>query len=104
MISGTDKERGRETMTKHELIQQAAKAAQVTQETAGAIIAAALDAAADALARGDAITIRDFGTLEARQRKGRTIQLNGKANAIPAYITAAFVPAKALKDKLNGEA
>ena len=90
-------------MTKQDIIKQAAKAAGVTQETAAAIITAALDAAADALTHGDAITIQQFGKLETRQRKGRTLKFaEGKTAEIPARITAAFVPAKALKDRLNG--
>lgn len=90
-------------MTKQELIKQAAKASGVTQETAAAVINAALDAAADALIQGESVTARGFGTLERRQRKARkALDLNTGDNiTIPASYNLAFITAQTLKDKLN---
>ena len=90
-------------MTKQELIKQAAKASGVTQETAAAVINAALDAAADALLQGESVTARGFGTLERRERKERKARdLNtGAAITIPGSYTLAFTTAQTLKDKLN---
>lgn len=92
-------------MTKQELIRQAAKASGTTQETAAAVINAALEAAADALLQGESVTARGFGTLERRERKARTTRdLNtGAAITIPASYNLAFVAAQTLKDKLNGK-
>ncbi len=91
-------------MTKHDIIKAAAIATGNTQETTAAILSAALDAATDALIRGDKITMRGFGTLETRQRKGRTARnyITGADVIVAPRVTAAFVPAQALKDKLNG--
>lgn len=105
MISGTSKERQGQAMTKLDLIKQAAKASGATQETAAAVINAAIDAAADALLQGDAVIARGFGTLERRQHKARTAQaINGSGSiTIPARYTIRFTAAQALKDRLNGE-
>ena len=90
-------------MTKQELIRQAAKASGTTQETAAAVINAALEAAADALLQGESVTARGFGTLERRQRKARTARdLNtGAAIMIPESYTITFTIAQTLNDKLN---
>jgi len=93
-------------MTKHDIIKAAAAAAGQTQETAAAVINAALDAAADALLRGETVTARGFGTLERRQRKARTTRnLNtGERFTIPESYTIGFSAAQTLKDKINGGA
>lgn len=92
-------------MTKQELIRRAAKASGTTQETAAAVINAALDAAADALLQGETVIARGFGTLERRQRKARKARdLNtGAAIEIPASYSLAFTTAQTLKERLNGE-
>lgn len=92
-------------MTKNEIIKAAAKAAGYTQEMAAAIINAALDAAADALAAGDNVTLHRFGKLERRQRKGRTAHsfITGETVETAESVYVGFVPAQALKDRLNAE-
>lgn len=70
MKSGTSKEA--QTMTKQDLIRASAKAAGVTQETAAAVLTAALEAAADAIADGEPVKVMGFGTLEVRRHKAGT--------------------------------
>lgn len=93
-------------MTRTELIRATAKRAGVTQETAAAIIAAALDTAADALAAGDNVALHQFGKLEPRRHKERTMHsfITGSTIKTPASVYVGFVPAQALKDRLNGKA
>ena len=90
-------------MTKQDIIRTAAKAAGVTQETASAIINAALEAAADALAAGEQVKIYQFGTLEVRRHKPRTVHnfTTGEPMQRPASNTVAFVAAAALKSNVN---
>ena len=90
-------------MTKQDIIRTAAKAAGVTQETASAIINAALDAATDALAAGEPVKIYQFGTLEVRRHKPRTVRnfTTGEPMQRPASNTVAFVAAAALKTNVN---
>lgn len=92
-------------MTKQELIKQAAKTSGATQETAAAVINAALEAAADALLQGESITARGFGTLERRERKARKARdLNtGETITIPGSYSISFVIAQTLKYKLNAK-
>ncbi len=92
-------------MTKNEIIKAAAKAAGCTQETAAAIINAAIEAATDALAAGDNVTLHQFGKLERRQHKGRTAHsfATGETIQTAASVHVGFVPAQALKARLNAE-
>ena len=90
-------------MTKTELIKATAKRAGVTQEIAAAIIAAALDTAADALASGDTLKIQRFGVLGPRERKAKTTRnfTTGEPMTIEARKTIAFMPSEELKDRVN---
>lgn len=90
-------------MTRTELIRATAKRAGVTQETAAAIIAAALDTAADALASGEPVKVQRFGILETRERKARTTHnfKTGEPMTIEARKVIAFTPSDELKDKVN---
>lgn len=58
---------------------------------------------ASALRRGEKIQISGFGTFETRKRAGRTGRnpRTGEDIHIPASVTAAFRPGKALKDAVN---
>lgn len=90
-------------MTKQDIIRVAAKSTGNTQETAAAIIDAALTATVEALARGSSVTIRNYGRMEMRQRKARVmLSFTGQKQKIPASITVVFLPAQALKARLNG--
>ena len=61
-------------MTKADLVEQAADVAapRVTKRDCGLVVDAFLDAVKDALARGDHIELRGFGTFKLRHRKART--------------------------------
>ena len=61
-------------MTKADLVEQAAEAVgpRVPKRDCGLVVDAFLDAVKDALARGDHIELRGFGTFKLRHRKART--------------------------------
>lgn len=91
-------------MTKAELIRATAKRAGVTYEAAEAIFISMLSVATEALEAGKPIRLNGFGTLEARERKGRTVRnmVTGEPLTIPTRKTVAFTAADALRDKING--
>lgn len=95
--------KGAVNMTKQDIIREAAKRAGYTQETAAAIINAALDTAADALVTGESVMIHQFGKMELRQHKGRRAHnfITGKIVETAASVYVGFVPSKALKARLN---
>ena len=93
-------------MTKQDIIRAAAKAAGVTQETAAAVLTAALEAAADALAAGEAVKVSGCGTLEIKQRKAGTVYnfKTGETMQRPALKAISFTAAAAMKQRINGAA
>ena len=60
-------------MTKADLVEQVADAVgpRVTKRDCGLVVDAFLDAVKDALAHGEGIELRGFGTFKVRHRKGR---------------------------------
>lgn len=90
-------------MTKQDIIKAAAKAAGVTQETAEAVITAAIEASANALINGEPVKIHRFGTFEPRERAARTTHnfATGEKMQTAAGRTVGFKPADYLKKGLN---
>lgn len=90
-------------MTKQDIIKTAAKAAGITQERAEAVINAALDAAADALANGEPVKIHNYGIFDRRQRSARTTHnfKTGEPITTAAAMTVHFKPAEELKRRVN---
>ena len=90
-------------MTKTELIDHIASEADLSKAAAGRALGAALDAIAKSLVEGESVTLIGFGTFLVRERGARTGRnpQTGKEMAIAASKTAAFKPAKSLKDALN---
>lgn len=90
-------------MTKTELIDHIADAADLSKAAANRALDATLDAITQSLTEGEGTTLAGFGTFLVRERaprKGRNPQ-TGEEIAIAASKTAAFKPAKGLKDALN---
>ena len=90
-------------MTKTELIDHIAAEADLSKAAAGRALGAALDAVAKSLEDGESVTLIGFGTFLVRERGARTGRnpQTGAEMAIKASKTAAFKPAKSLKDALN---
>ena len=90
-------------MTKTEMIDAVAEAAELSKAAAGRAVDAMLDSVSGALQKGDQVTLIGFGTFLVRDRAARTgrnpqtgATINIKAAKVPA-----FKPGKALKDAVN---
>jgi integration host factor subunit beta len=67
------------------------------------IVATILDTMSVALARGDRVELRGFGTFAIRETEARTGRnpLTGKAIAVEARRHVTFKPGKTIQDRLN---
>lgn len=72
---------------------------------AEALVTAILDRVAEALAAGDRVELRDFGTFCVRDREGRRARnpRTGREVVIPARAHVHFKPGKAMQARLNLE-
>ena len=90
-------------MRKPELAAAIAEKADISKEKAGEVINVITDQIAQALSKGDSVTLIGFGTFEVRnraERQGKNPQ-TGAAITIPAAKVPAFKPGKALKDAVK---
>lgn len=90
-------------MNKMDMIEAVASRAGLSKADAGRALDAFIDAVADALARGEKVTVTGFGTFEVRNRAarmGRNPQ-TGAPLHIPASKTPAFKSGKGLKDAVR---
>jgi DNA-binding protein HU-beta len=87
-------------MTKAELIDSVAKSANLTKAAAEKAVSGFIGAVADALKKGDRVTLVGFGSFEVSTRKARTGRnpQTGKEIKIAAAKVPKFRPGKALKD------
>ncbi|MDE0075535.1 MAG: integration host factor subunit beta [Gammaproteobacteria bacterium] len=92
-------------MTKADLVQQVADALgrQVTKKACGLVVDAFLDAVKVALARGDGIELRGFGTFKVRHREARKARnpRTGEAVEVAACDVPVFQPSKLLRSRVN---
>ena len=92
-------------MTKADLVERAADAVGrwVTKGDCGLVVDAFLDAVKDALARGDHIELRGFGTFKIRHRKARTGRnpRTGDAVEAPARDVPVFQPSRLLRTRVD---
>ena len=92
-------------MTKADLVEQVAHAIgrRVTKRECGLVVDAFLDAVREALARGEGIELRGFGTFKVRHRKARTA-LNpgtGETVEVAAHDVPVFRPSKLLRSRVD---
>lgn len=78
-------------------------AAAARQKASSEILDLLLDTIREALAAGDTVVLRDFGTFLPRNKAARTGRNphTGDAVQIPARTVPAFRPARAFRDELN---
>lgn len=90
-------------MTKKELADEVAKAADLKKKDAEAAVDAVLDSITKALKKGQKVQLVGFGTFEVRKRKARTgINPQSKEKIkIAASKAPAFRPGKKLKDAIT---
>jgi DNA-binding protein HU-beta len=90
-------------VNKMEMVDAVASRAGLSKADADRAVNAFIDAVADALARGEKVTVTGFGTFEVRSRAarmGRNPQ-TGAPLHIPATRTPAFKAGKGLKDAVR---
>lgn len=90
-------------MTKRELAQELASRSQIKMDLALDCIDSLMDAAIQALADGENIYLRGFGTfelVERKEKKGRHIAA-GKTIVIPAHKVIKFKPCPGLKEAVK---
>ena len=92
-------------MLKTELISKVAEKSGLTKIQADAAMNAMIETITEALAEGDKISLKGFGSFEVRERKART-GLNPKTREtieIPASLTPAFKASSVLKEAVKGK-
>ena len=94
-------------MTKADIVERVVKAIGpgVAQNDCGLVIDAFLAAVRDALARGESIQLRRFGTFEVRRRRARPGRnpRTGEPVAIPARDVPVFRPSKHFRRRIERE-
>lgn len=90
-------------MTKADLIEEVARAVEVTRKESEAIVEVIFDSIVASLRAGEKIEIRGFGSFRTRQRDARTGRnpKTGEKVEVPARKIPYFKPSKELKDGLN---
>ena len=92
-------------MTKADLVEQVADVIgpRVTKRECGLVVDAFLDAVKDALARGDRIELRGFGTFKVRHRKARTGRnpRTGEPVEVPPRHVPVFKPSRHLSSRVD---
>ena len=90
-------------MTKSDLIDHVAEPTQSTKKEAEQVIDAVLDHITAALAKGEKVDLRGFGSFQTtakKERQGRNPQ-TGNAITIAAKTVAVFKPSKELAERVN---
>ncbi|WP_284154642.1 HU family DNA-binding protein [Desulfofustis limnaeus] len=92
-----------EFMNKKELIESIAGAAEISKAAAEKALNATMAAVADALKKGDKVTLVGFGTFSVAKRDARTGRnpQTGKSIKIPAKKIAKFKAGSKLSDAIN---
>lgn len=96
------------TITKRDLSikitdQLGSKGYELTQQDVLEVVQSLIDEITEALAQGDTVVMRNFGTFEVREMKakiGRNPKNPGKDVKIPARAAVKFKPGKELKEKV----
>jgi DNA-binding protein HU-beta len=91
-------------LNKDDLVQAVSQKAHASRKTAEAVVNAALESIGEALVKDEKVTIIGFGTFAVKERAAREGRnpRTGDTIKIPARRTPAFLPGKALKDKIEG--
>ncbi len=92
-------------MTKADLVEEVAKATDMTKKDSEKLVEIVFDSIIESLKKGDKIELRGFGSFRVRQRgsrRGRNPK-TGAPVSVPAKRVAYFKPGKELKDLINKE-
>ncbi len=97
--------KGDERMTKAELVEDVARAAELTKKDAERLVEIVFESIIDTLNQGEKIELRGFGSFRVRERgarRGRNPK-TGDPVDIPAKRVPYFKPGKELKELINEE-
>jgi integration host factor subunit beta len=93
-------------MTKAELVEDVARAAELTKKDAERLVEIVFESIIETLNQGEKIELRGFGSFRVRERgarRGRNPKTGDPVN-IPAKRVPYFKPGKELKELINDEA
>ena len=93
-------------MTKAELVEDVARAAELTKKDAERLVEIVFESIIETLDRGEKIELRGFGSFRVRERgsrRGRNPKTGDPVN-IPAKRVPYFKPGKELKELINEDA
>jgi len=94
-------------MTKSELVEIIADAqGEITRREAEVVVNTIFTAVGDALASGDRVELRGFGSFTTRQRQPRLGRnpKTGTSVSVPAKVVPHFKPGKELRERVDGKA
>src|SRR4030095_12294944 len=92
-------------MTKAELVEDVARAAELTKKDAERLVEMVLESIIETLSQGEKIELRGFGSFRVRERgarRGRNPK-TGDPVSIPAKRVPYFKPGKELKELINDD-
>lgn len=91
-------------MNVQDIVDRLAEAHEVSKTDARAMIDTVFECIASAAKAGDEVALPGFGKFKVRERKAREARnpQTGATVKVPAQKKLAFLPAKALKDSMNG--
>ena len=95
-----------QSMTKAELVEEVARATELTKKDSETVVDTVFQAIKDAINRGDKIELRGFGSFRLRKRQprtGRTPRTGARVDVPPKRVPY-FKPGKELKDLLHDQA
>ncbi len=92
-------------MTKAELVEEVAKASELTKKDAERLVEIVFESLIGTLNKGEKIELRGFGSFRLRERNSRRGRnpKTGSAVDIPAKRVAYFKPGKELREIINKE-
>jgi len=93
-------------MTKSELVEIIAEAyGEITRREAEVAVNTVFTAIADALAAGERVELRGFGSFTTRQRRPRIGRnpKTGDSVTVPAKVVPHFKPGKELRERVDGQ-
>jgi integration host factor subunit beta len=99
--------RAEETTTKADLVEEVARAAELTKKQAESVVESVFQGIIGSLRAGQKIELRGFGSFKLRQRGARVARNPKKSGVkvhVPPKLVPYFKPGKKLKELINEEA
>lgn len=90
-------------MTKADLVDRVAAAADLTKKDSEIVVSTFFDSIVESLRRGEKVELRGFGSFRLRHRKARTGRnpKTGEPVEVPAKVVAYFKPGKELRERVD---